>query len=77
MSDPGPHGFLLGKAEFGGSGDGQWGEAAAVTEESEEARLLAWRPGGCRDTKEMESGVQVTGWWWRRALLPPSQPLPT
>lgn len=33
------------------------GEGCSRTEEKAKARLLAWRPGGWRDTKEMESGT--------------------
>lgn len=47
-----PHGFLLGKVELGGSGDSQVGRGWSHTEESKEARFLAWRPGGWSDTKE-------------------------
>lgn len=32
------------------------GRGWSHTEESEEARLLAWRPGGWRDTKELAGG---------------------
>lgn len=58
MSDPRPHGFLLGKAEFSGSGDGQWGEAAAVLRRARRPGfwlgdlvdgeiLRRWRVGRC------------------------------
>lgn len=58
MLGPRAHGFLLGKAEFGGSGDGQWGEAAAILSRVRRSgiwlgdlvdgeMLRNWRVGGC------------------------------
>ena len=32
------------------------GRGCSHTEQSEEVRLLAWRPGGWRDAKELEGG---------------------
>ena len=53
------------------------GRGWSHTEESEEARLLAWRPGDGEILRSWRVGG-CSGYWVvvRRAAVPPSQPLP-